>query len=158
MVSPVKSRRKVVERISCLTKGVCTIWLCVSKLPSEKVSSTERRKLGSNHTVKYSKGTWHHITNRGKKGSIARSYSKVCSQIRQKNFPERKFELDEVKQKNRMIENQRNKKKSEAQEEAEKTLKKKIKNDDNTPGHACRSITWKDLRRTRIYLWVGQRS
>ena len=32
----VKSRRKVVERISCHTKGVCTIGLCVSRLLSEK--------------------------------------------------------------------------------------------------------------------------
>ena len=39
----------------------------------------ESGKLGSKHTVKFSKGTWHQIKNSGKKGSIARSYPKVCA-------------------------------------------------------------------------------
>ena len=34
------------ERISCLVEGVCTIGLCVSRFSSEKVYSTERKKIG----------------------------------------------------------------------------------------------------------------
>ena len=40
-MGPVKSPRKVVERISCPIGGVCTTGLCVSRLPSEKVFSQE---------------------------------------------------------------------------------------------------------------------
>ena len=36
----------------------------------------EQGKLGSKHTVKFSKGTWHQIKNSGKKRSIARNYPK----------------------------------------------------------------------------------
>ena len=34
--------------------------LCISRFLSEKSVLRENRKLGSNHTVKFSKGTWHH--------------------------------------------------------------------------------------------------
>ena len=36
----------------------------------------EQGKLGSKHTVKFSKGTWHQTKNSGKKRSIARNYPK----------------------------------------------------------------------------------
>ena len=39
----------------------------------------ESGKLGSKHTVKFSKGTWHQIKYPGKGGSIAGSYPKVCT-------------------------------------------------------------------------------
>ena len=41
-----KSKKSCGKRISCLTEGVCTIGLCVSRIPSEKVYSTERGKIG----------------------------------------------------------------------------------------------------------------
>ena len=40
----------------------------------------EQGRLGSKHTVKFSMGTWHQIfLKKGKKGSIARNYPKVCA-------------------------------------------------------------------------------
>ena len=45
MGSPAKSRRKVVSRISCLITGVYTIGMCVSRFPSEKIYSSEERKI-----------------------------------------------------------------------------------------------------------------
>ena len=39
----------------------------------------ESGKLGSKHTVKFSKSTWHQIKYPGKAGSIAGSYPKVCT-------------------------------------------------------------------------------
>ena len=60
MCSPAKSRRKGVERFSSLVEGACTSVLCISRFLSEKSVLRENRKLGSNHTVKFSKGTWHH--------------------------------------------------------------------------------------------------
>ena len=39
--SPVRSPRRWCERISCIIEGVNTIGLCISRLPSEKVYSTE---------------------------------------------------------------------------------------------------------------------
>ena len=55
-----------------------TQWCCVSQdsYPRKSILH-EPGKLGSNHTVKFSKGTWHHIKISGKKGSIARKNSKV---------------------------------------------------------------------------------
>ena len=37
MDGPAKSLRKVVQRISCLSKGVYANGLCVSRFPSEKI-------------------------------------------------------------------------------------------------------------------------
>ena len=54
----------------------------------------------------------------------------------QKNFPERKIEISEVREKNEVPETQRNKKKSEeCQEDVEKIKKKKNKNDDDLRTH-----------------------
>ena len=47
---PSKVEEKWWKRISCFTEGVFTIGLCLRK-----------GEMGSNHTVKFSKGTWHHI-------------------------------------------------------------------------------------------------
>ena len=49
---------------SCFIKGVCTIWLCVSRSYPRKSTPREEGKLGSNRTVKFSKGSRHHIKNR----------------------------------------------------------------------------------------------
>ena len=54
-------------------------------------------KLGSKHTVTFSKGTWHHIKNPGKKGSIARNCAKSVSapkfveKTQRRNFAPRKM-------------------------------------------------------------------
>ena len=54
---------------------------CVSQdaEPPKKSSLRKRGKLGSNFTVTFCQGTWHHLKKSGKKGSIARSYSKVST-------------------------------------------------------------------------------
>ena len=57
-----------VKKISCLTEGVYTVGLCVSRLPPRKPSLREVGELGSNHAIKFSKGTRHHIKNRERKG------------------------------------------------------------------------------------------
>ena len=44
-----------------------------------KLILREEGKLGSNHTVKFSKGTWHHIKKSGKEGSIARHERNPCA-------------------------------------------------------------------------------
>ena len=50
---------------------------CVSQdHPPKKSILREVGKLGSNHTVKFSKGTWHRRKS-GKKGAIARNYANV---------------------------------------------------------------------------------
>ena len=41
---------------------------CISRFLSEKVLSMERGKKEPNHTVKFSKGTWHHIQIPERKG------------------------------------------------------------------------------------------
>ena len=51
---------------------------CVSQDSHQsKCNPRKEGQLGSNHTVKFSKGTWHHKKNSGNKGSIARRHSKV---------------------------------------------------------------------------------
>ena len=70
--SPVKSRRIVVERISCLIGGVQTVGLCVSRFSSEKIHSTEKWENCDPTRPSNSpraRGTTKHS---GKKGSIAR--------------------------------------------------------------------------------------
>ena len=67
------------RRISCFTEGVSSIGLCVSTPSCENNCSTERGKLGSNHAVKFSRGTWHQLKIRDRKGSIARNDSKMCA-------------------------------------------------------------------------------
>ena len=53
---------------------------CVSQDYSPKNLNLRKvGKLGSNHTVKFSKGTLAPHQNSGKKGSIARNYPKVCT-------------------------------------------------------------------------------
>ena len=56
---------------------------------------------------------------------------KDCTEIATEELSRKKLELDDVKEKNGMIETQRNKKKSEAAEEVEKIKKKKNKKDDD---------------------------
>ena len=70
MDGPIKSRRKVVERISCLTKGVFS--------PFEGVYSPEIGKLGSNRTVTFSKGSWHHKKTIGKETVHRKELCKKC--------------------------------------------------------------------------------
>ena len=45
--------------------------------PPKKSILQKSGKMGSNCTVKFSKGMWHHIKNSEKKGSVARGSSKV---------------------------------------------------------------------------------
>ena len=67
MRSPAKSQRKVVQRISCFIEKVWTIGLCVSQDPHPRKSKQRNEvKLGSNHTVKLSRSTWHQIKKSGK--------------------------------------------------------------------------------------------
>ena len=60
-----KAQKKVKERwckrISCDIEGVYTIGLCISSFFPRKCVLREVGKLGSNHTVKLSKGTWHPV-------------------------------------------------------------------------------------------------
>ena len=72
-----KSKRSDLKGSVALFKGSIQLG-CVSQ-DSHPRKSIQRKegKLGSNHTVNFSKGTWHHFKNSGKKGSIARNYSKV---------------------------------------------------------------------------------
>ena len=73
-----KVEDKWCERISSLVKGVCTIELRLEILIREnRFVLREERNLGSNHFVKFSKGTWRHTKKSGKKGSIARRHSEV---------------------------------------------------------------------------------
>ena len=51
--------------------------MCVSRFSSENVYSKERRKMGSKHAVKFSKGTWHHIDFRERK-SPSRGVTEKC--------------------------------------------------------------------------------
>ena len=75
MVSPVKSRRKVVERISCFIEGVCTIVLCIQGFLSEKIYSAERGKIGIKTHRQILQGHVVPKKNTGKKRSIARNHS-----------------------------------------------------------------------------------
>ena len=76
--SPVKSRRKVVETISCLAEGVHTIGLCVSWLPSEKAYFAGRREIGIESSRRQIlQGHMAPRETSGKKGPTARSHVKV---------------------------------------------------------------------------------
>ena len=77
MGSPAKSQRKVVQRISCDIEQVFSIWLCVSRFSSEKIYSTERRKIGIKSHRQIVQGHVAPHKNSGKKGFIARRQSKV---------------------------------------------------------------------------------
>ena len=66
--SPVKVKEKLWKRISGLMKGDYTIGLCVPRLPEKKSILWEVGKLGSKHPVIFSKGTWHHVKIRERKG------------------------------------------------------------------------------------------
>ena len=64
-----KVEEKWWESISCLAEGVYTIGLCVPRLLCrERSLLRDSWKIGSNHTVKFSNGTWHHIKIRERKG------------------------------------------------------------------------------------------
>ena len=79
--SPVKSRRKVVEKDQWPYERSQTHLGCVFQDTEPPQSKSILRKstesLGSDRMVRFSKGTLHTVKIRGKKGSIARSYSKV---------------------------------------------------------------------------------
>ena len=77
MDSPVKRRRKGVERISCLTEGVCTIGLCVPRLPSEKVYPAGSWKIGIEAHRQVLEGHDASRKHSGKQGSIAGNHSKL---------------------------------------------------------------------------------
>ena len=74
MGSRAKSRRKVVERISCLTKGVCTIGLWSQDYHPRK-PFLRKGKIGIKSHCQILQGHVAPHQNSGK--SIARSYSKV---------------------------------------------------------------------------------
>ena len=69
MGSPIKSRRTVgVKGSVALLKESIQLG-CVSQDYHPRKSIRRKiGKLGSNHTIKFSKGTWHHIKNRERKG------------------------------------------------------------------------------------------
>ena len=62
-----KSKKKWWERISGTVEKDCSIGLC-PKIAIGKSILWEVGKLGSNHDVKFSKGTWHPVKNRERKG------------------------------------------------------------------------------------------
>ena len=70
MGSLIKSRRKVVEKVSCLTEGVYKVVLCVSRSTEKKSFLRKVVKLGSNHTVKFFKGAWRHEQNRDREDEM----------------------------------------------------------------------------------------
>ena len=70
MGSPVKSQRKVAERISGLVEREFSVGLCVPRFCG---------KLESNRAVKFSKTTMRHSKKSGKKGSTAGSHANMCT-------------------------------------------------------------------------------
>ena len=72
-----KSKKSgVKDQLALLLESIQLV--CVSQdCHPRKSVPREEGKLGSNHTVKFPKGTWHHFSNSGKKGSIARRHSEV---------------------------------------------------------------------------------
>ena len=68
--SPASSQRKRwCKRISCYVEGVKTIGFVYLKiLVREQLILCEQGNLGSQHTVKFSKGSWHQIKIRERKG------------------------------------------------------------------------------------------
>ena len=68
MGSPGKVRRRVVGRISCFTKGGLYNWVVCLKITIRECLFYGKKKFGSNHTVKFPKGTWHHIKSRERRG------------------------------------------------------------------------------------------
>ena len=78
-----KSKKSGGKRISCHTEVVHTIGLCVSRFSSEKVCSTDRRKIGIKSRRHILQGHVAPHKDSWKKGSIARSYSKVRTSITQ---------------------------------------------------------------------------
>ena len=76
--SPIKSQRKVVEKDQLPYERRLIQLGCVSQDYTQKKSILQEvGKLGSKHAVMFSKGTWHHVKIRERKGSIARSHAKV---------------------------------------------------------------------------------
>ena len=60
--SPARSQRKVVRKDQLPCPRSLYIWVvCLKILLRESLFYGKEGKLGSNHTVKFSKGTWHHI-------------------------------------------------------------------------------------------------
>ena len=59
--SPAKVKERCCERISCIIEGVCSVGLCISFSNRESPLCVKKRKLGSEHAVKFSKVTWHQI-------------------------------------------------------------------------------------------------
>ena len=76
---PVKSRRKVAQKDRLIhTRSLYTWVVCVSKIAIRKKCIRRKfGKLGSNHTVMFSKTTMRPVKIRGKEGSIAGNHSKV---------------------------------------------------------------------------------
>ena len=64
-----KAEEKWCERVSCFIQELYTNWLCVSRNLSRREDILRKTgKLRSNCTVTFSKGTWHHIKIRERKG------------------------------------------------------------------------------------------
>ena len=75
-----KSKKSGVKGFSGFIEGVSIHLGCVAQDSyPRKYILREAGNLRSNHTVKFSKGTWHHMKKSGKKGSIARRHSEVIT-------------------------------------------------------------------------------
>ena len=77
--SQTRRQTKVVRRTSCYIEGVFTIGLYISKFLSEKIYSTWICKIGIETHRQILQRHLEPNENSGKKGSIARSYPKVCA-------------------------------------------------------------------------------
>ena len=105
--------------------------------------------------VKARKGDEHRKVHEASHPSEPERMLKECIEAATEELSKKENELDEVKQKNGMIETQRNKKKSEARKEVEKIKKKKNNKDEDLRTH-----TEKDDGRTkrRILKHAGKSS
>ena len=93
--SPAKSQRKVVLRISCFIEGGYTNELCVSRPSSEKIYSTERRKIGVRSHRKILQKHLAPNSNSGKKGPSRKIIPKCAHHERSpcpRKFGERSHE------------------------------------------------------------------
>ena len=79
---PAKEQRKVGQKGSVAILKESTQWCCVSQdsYPRKSILH-EPGKLGSNHTVKFSKGTWHHIKNFGERKGPSRGKIQKCEPL-----------------------------------------------------------------------------
>ena len=72
-----KSKKDGAKGLIALLKESAQLGFVSQDSYPRRSTPRERGKLGSKHAVKFSKGTWHKIKNREKKGSITRNCPKV---------------------------------------------------------------------------------